>query len=76
MIYDRLEDVMIEVGLADKDFAEKIGLKPQTIANIKTQTRKARKLHLKDVINISKVYNINLNWLLLGSGEMKNKTND
>lgn len=74
MIYDRLEDVMIEVGLADKDFAEKIGLKPQTIANIKTQTRKARKLHLKDVINISKVYNINLNWLLLGSGEMKNKT--
>lgn len=70
MLLSRLEDLIKTTELSKQEFAEKIGLSKQKLYKIE---KKIRNLQVEDMINLSKVYNINLNWLLLGIGEKKNK---
>lgn len=71
MILKRLKELVDDTELSKQEFAENINLSKQKY--YKTENG-IRNLQVEDVVNIAKVYNINLNWLLLGLGDKKQKS--
>lgn len=70
MILKRLKELLSDTNLSKQEFAENINLSKQKY--YKTE-KGIRNLQIEDVVNIAKVYNINMNWLLLGIGDKKQK---
>lgn len=71
MIIKRLKQLVEDTDLEKKEFAESIKLNKQKYYKMENGKRN---LQIEDVVNIGKVYNINLNWLLLGLGDKKQKS--
>ncbi|MCI8489027.1 MAG: helix-turn-helix transcriptional regulator [Lachnospiraceae bacterium] len=64
---ERIKQLRKTLGMTQQEFAEKIGVKRNTIA----QYEIGRNEPIESVINlICKQYNINIDWLKNGSGEM------
>lgn len=63
----RLEKIRTDVGLQKKDFAEKLDITANAYTNYIKETR----LIPTDLcIKINQLFNVSLNWLLLGQGLM------
>jgi len=71
VIIKRLKQLVEDTDLEKKEFAESIKLNKQKYYKMENGKRN---LQIEDVVNIGKVYNINLNWLLLGLGDKKQKS--
>lgn len=64
---DRIKLIRNEAGLNQTQFAEKLGLSRNHIAQVETDKGKASERTIKD---ICRIWNINEEWLKTGKGEM------
>lgn len=67
MITNRLDTVRKEAGLSKKDFALKLKITPQSYNNY---YKGLREIPTDLAININQLFNVSLDWLLIGKGEM------
>lgn len=65
---DRIKKIRKEYGLTQKAFAEKLGLKQNTVASYEMG-----RIGISDsvIFSICREFNVNENWLRNGNGEMK-----
>lgn len=68
-IGDRLKQIRKKAGLTQKDFGEKIALKPTAIGQMETGDRNVTE---RTIILICSTFNINEDWLRTGEGDMEN----
>lgn len=66
-IGDRIKELRLSMNLSQKEFAEKLELKQPHIPPIEKGERTPGRRILND---ISSVFNVNMEWLLYGTGEM------
>ena len=66
-IGENLRIIRESLDLTQKQFAEKVGKSFRTIQNYETNKTP---LDLEIIQNLAKIYNVNTNWLLTGSGEI------
>ncbi|EHO40400.1 helix-turn-helix domain protein [Caldithrix abyssi DSM 13497] len=64
---DRLNILIKKLGLAKKDFAKSINVSP---GNLSDWLKGKSEPSSKALIRICEIYNVNLNWLLTGQGNM------
>ena len=64
---ERIKEILDSEGITKKDFAEKIGMTSQSFNDYATGKRL---IPTKNLINIQKNFNISIDWLLTGIGEM------
>ena len=70
-IAERIKEIRKRAGLTQREFAERIGAKQNTIA----QYEIGRNTPIDPVINsICRVFNVNESWLRYGTGEMDAET--
>lgn len=69
---DRIKKIRKEAGLTQKEFAERLGIKQNTVA-----TYEMGRIGISDaiIISICREFNINEEWLRTGTGEMKGDNN-
>ncbi|MDR1218436.1 MAG: helix-turn-helix domain-containing protein [Treponema sp.] len=67
MIYKRVVKLRKGLGLNQADFAERLGIKRSTIANIETNRNPLTEANIKLICH---VFNVNEEWLRTGDGEM------
>lgn len=67
VLFQRFEVIRKESGLLQQDFAKEIKLSKQAYTNIK-QNR--RNVNIEELFFICKKFQVNSNWLLLGSGDI------
>ena len=67
--YKRVEAIREDKGLNKKDFALKLNIKNSNYATL----LKGKTANGELAITLNKLFNVNLNWLLTGVGEMYNK---
>ena len=73
-LIDKIEQIKIDSNFTnDKDFANSIKLDGSKYSKIKKGTRQ---LQLEDIIQLYRIYNINIEWLLLDKGNKFNKITD
>lgn len=65
---NRLKKIINNIGISQKEFAEKIGVKSAFISDIINE--RAKGFSSETLTKIVKEFNININWLLTGEGEM------
>jgi transcriptional regulator with XRE-family HTH domain len=63
----RIRFVRLEAGLNQSDFAKSLGLSQTFISSVETNVSRLTILHLATITN---KYNVNLNWLITGEGEI------
>lgn len=70
---DRIKTIRKESNLTQKQFADKLGLKQNTVA-----TYEMGRIGISDtvVLSICREFNINENWLRTGEGEMHSSVNE
>lgn len=66
---DRIKEIRTIMGLTQKEFAERLGLKQNTIASYEIG-----KIGVSDtvILSICREFEINENWLRTGNGKMRN----
>lgn len=69
---ERLRQVRKETGLTQQEFAESIGVTRSPIAFAESGKSKLQPLAIR---RICELYDINENWLLSGTGDMRNTYN-
>lgn len=67
MFYKRFKDFRERLTLTQSDIAKVLKVKPSAISQLESDKIK---LSLDNLIILSDTYNLNLHWLLTGSGEM------
>jgi transcriptional regulator with XRE-family HTH domain len=67
MIYKQIVKLRKGLGLNQADFAERLGIKRSTIANIETDRNPLTEANIKLICH---VFNVNEEWLRTGDGEM------
>ena len=67
--YKRVEEIRVNKGLKKGEFAEMIGSRSSTYATL----LKGKTANGELAITLNKLFNVNLNWLLTGVGDMYNK---
>ena len=67
---DRIKKIRKDAGLTQKEFAERLGLKQNTVA-----TYEMGRIGVSDavILSICREFNINEEWLRTGYGDMRNK---
>ncbi len=65
---DRLKELIEYLDLSQKDFANRIGLKPAMISDV--ISGRAKGFSNESLLSISEKFNVSLDWLLTGRGEM------
>ncbi|MBE7413638.1 MAG: helix-turn-helix domain containing protein [Leptospiraceae bacterium] len=66
---DRLKKIILSIGITQSEFAQKLCINISTMSELLTGERYKR-LPDRSLIVLNKNYNVNLNWLLTGEGEM------
>lgn len=69
-VNDRISILIDALGIKQKDFAQRINLKPNTLSMIKNKKRNVTDRVLDD---ICREFNVSKKWLISGEGEMYNK---
>lgn len=64
---ERIKRIRLELGLTQREFAERIGLKQNSIALIESGKRNISE---QAVLSICREYRVNEEWLRNGTGEM------
>lgn len=67
-IEQRLKDLINQLGISQASFAKSIGIKPSTITDF--YSGRSKGLSRDSIIEISKEYNVSIDWLLTGHGSM------
>jgi len=67
MIGERLKKARMALGLNQVEFSKKIDLRPNYISKYE---REESQMKIETLEKISKVFQINMNWLLTGNGEI------
>lgn len=65
---ERIIVILEKLGISQKELANRIGLKPNTISMIKLGKKKLTERNMQV---ISKEFNINLEWIKTGEGEFR-----
>jgi transcriptional regulator with XRE-family HTH domain len=66
----RLKQIRESLKLSQQQFAEKLSIKSQSVYKVE---KDLNGLSNETLINLIKNYNVNINWLLTGEGEMFKK---
>ena len=66
-ISDRIFELIKSLKISQKEFSIATGIKESSLSDIK---KKKYEPSASTLIKISEVYNVNLNWLLVGKGSM------
>jgi transcriptional regulator with XRE-family HTH domain len=65
---EKVKKMLIALSLTQKEFAESIGIRQSTVAEVLAD--RSQGFSISVLSKISKIYKINLHWLLTGEGEM------
>jgi transcriptional regulator with XRE-family HTH domain len=64
---ERLKDIRFVLRLSQKQMAEKLGIKSQSISKVESDSGN---FSIDVYVKLVELFNVNLNWLLAGNGEM------
>lgn len=65
---NRVKILLKNIGISQKKFAESIGLSPNSITEV--VSGRVQNFSLEILSIISRLYNVNLHWLLTGEGDI------
>ena len=67
-IGEKIEDLIIDLGISKQDFAKKLEVRQSTVSNWLADTREPR---VGTVIRICKIFNVSADWILRGEEDEK-----
>lgn len=70
-INDRISELIKLLNIKQKDFANRLNLKPNTLSMIKNNKRNVTERTISDIV---REFNVNKEWLVNGTGEVFNSS--